>query len=88
MILYVVNAAYPGDKYWDGWDKVLETILRKRSDNAGLGCGERDLNWEYKTKSGAANAAVKLLKCKKKLKGLRVWRELYDTEAHEWVKDK
>jgi hypothetical protein len=59
---YVVRVSYPSSKY-PQMDKVIEKAVGY-SHGSGMGFGERDHSWYYKTRKAAEKLAEKLNRIK------------------------
>lgn len=71
---YCLMVLYPSELYFQGTspDYLISKILKRHSDGSGMGFGERDLSYYFKSKILAENAKKKIVKCldKKLLKKL------------------
>lgn len=58
---YSVEVCYPDDLYPDK-DRIMEEIVGIMSHGSGMGFGERDMSWSYKTLPAAKRCFDKLVK--------------------------
>lgn len=58
---YQIIVDYPS-KYYDKFDTLIKKTLKKDSDGSGMGFGQRDLSFYYRTLPAAIKAFQKLNK--------------------------
>jgi hypothetical protein len=76
MRIYMVETSYDIKHYPDK-DQELESMLGM-SDESGIGFGQRDIGWCFKTQQEAENAKKEIEKF-----GLEAWTHDYDDEEDD-----
>ena len=68
---FSVFVIYPDQLYWDDeldMDNSIAQAARIMSDVSGMGFGERDISFTFKTRKGAENAVARIKKLHPKIK--------------------
>lgn len=59
---FILNVCY-ASRYYPGYDRELEKALGD-CDGSGIGLGQRDMSWYYKSKPALVKAVGKLMALK------------------------
>lgn len=57
---YELNIIFPLNSKWEETNSTIIKTIGRHSSSSGAGFGERDMQFEYKSKHNAEKAAIKI----------------------------